>query len=469
VLYHAIDDTIVAISSPPGFASRGIVRCSGPDVVAIAEQTFIPDQPIDFATLPGFRRLTGEAVIEPECSVPAELYFFRAPKSYTRQDCIEFHTPGSPSLLAMLVQRVLELGARAALPGEFTARAFLAGAMDLTRVEAISALIYARSDAQLRVAHRMKDGRLTHLIESAQEQLAELVALVEADIDFAEEPIEFITPHDLRLRLTRLAQDLKHLIEHAESSERVDVAPTILLAGPSNVGKSTLMNRLAGHDRSICAAESGTTRDLLSAAVDLGDREATLLDAAGVDQSMSGLLQRAGDVTKDATATVDLVCVVVDVAKEHMADALAIAKHAGQTPCVVVANKTDAVSKDTVERCVARLTQAAIGPVCEISAATGDGIDECRKMLATALAMSTAPVAGDTVLVTARQRDAIVKAVAAIDRCMVEAAHIGETIDRADILALELREALEELGSVVGSVTTEDLLGRVFSSFCIGK
>jgi len=469
VLYHAIDDTIVAISSSPGFAPRGIVRCSGPGVVAIAEQSFIPDRPIDFATLPGFRRLTGEVALESECRVPAELYFFRAPKSYTRQDCIEFHTPGSPSLLAMLVQRILAMGARAALPGEFSARAFLAGAMDLTGVEAISALIHARSDAQLRAAHRMKDGRLSRLIESSQEHLAELLALVEADIDFAEEPIEFITPSDLRLRLTRLRQDLNQLIEHAESAERVDVCPKILLAGPSNVGKSTLMNRLAGHDRSICAPRSGTTRDLLSATVDLGDREATLLDAAGVDQMMSGLLLQAGGVTKNAIAEVDLVCVVVDVCEEHVADALLIARPAGQTPCVVVANKTDMVPVDTVERRVAHLTQAAIGPVCAISAATGDGIDACRKMLSSALAMSVAPVAGDTVLVTARQRDAIVKAVAAIDRCMVEAEHIGETIDRADILALELREALEELGSVVGSVTTEDLLGRVFSSFCIGK
>jgi tRNA modification GTPase len=369
----------------------------------------------------------------------------------------------------MLVERMIEGGARAAEPGEFTARAFLSGAMDLTQVEAVAAVIRARSDAQLRAAQRLADGRLAGLTDSILDQLAELVALVEADIDFAEEPIEFITPAELRSRLDVICGRLRGLLERAESSERVDVLPRVMLIGEPNAGKSALMNRLTGIDRAICSPVAGTTRDLLSAPVRLGRGEAVLLDAAGVEDGMSGLLREAAAIAADTAKTCDALCLVVDCSREVDRQVIAVGDDAGGIPCVVVANKIDLLDSAAVARCVKSLEAVGRGAVCAVSARTGEGVEACRQLIGDALDLREAVVGGDAVLMTARHREAVEAALGALQRCAEEAGGIDATIDRADILAFELREALESLGSVEGSVTTDDLLGRVFSSFCIGK
>ena len=480
-MFDLLDDTIAAVASPPGHAPRGIVRCSGPEAIGLARQVFTAETGVDLAVVPGFRRLAGSVTLEPRCDVPAELFLFRAPRSYTRQDCVEFHVPGSPSALAMLLDRLVQLGARHAEPGEFTARAFLAGAMDLSQVEAVARTIHARSDAQLRAAQRAMTGQLANRIDGVVEQLAELVALVEADIDFAEEPIEFIKPAQLKERLTTLQKNLGDLVARTASDERINVLPHILLVGRSNAGKSTLMNRLTGLDRAICSPVAGTTRDLLSAPIRLGRGEAVLLDAAGVDPNMEDLMAAAGAATSETAGHVDLLCVVVDLSREPDDSVFEPAGGAprfglpragawGSERYVVVGNKIDLLDAGTIRRRRrAWLEKISRGPVCLTSAMCGDGLDQCRRLLADALALPDTCMGHDMLVVTVRQHEALASSLAAIQRCISEASEIGETIDRADILAFELREALEALGSVVGSVTTEDLLSRVFASFCIGK
>ncbi|MCH7526896.1 MAG: GTP-binding protein [Planctomycetes bacterium] len=468
-MFDLLDDTIAAVASPPGHAPRGIVRCSGPEAIPLAGQVFTAEIGVDLAVVPGFRRLAGSVTLEPRCDVPAELFLFRGPRSYTRQDCVEFHVPGSPSVLAMLLDRLVQLGGRHAEPGEFTARAFLAGAMDLSQVEAVARTIHARSDAQLRAAQRALTGQLANRIERVLEELAELVALVEADIDFAEEPIEFITPAQLKERLKTLQKNLGDLVGKTASDERINVLPHILLVGRSNVGKSTLMNRLTDLDRAICSPVAGTTRDLLSAPIRLGRGEAVLLDAAGVDPNMEDLMAAAGATTCETAGRVDLLCMVVDLSREPDDSVLEFRNGSPKVPYVVVGNKIDLLDKQTLRRRKASLGKISRSPVCLTSATCGDGLDQCRQLLTDALALPDTCVGGDVLVVTVRQREALASSLAAIQRCISEASDIGETIDRADILAFELREALESLGSVVGSVTTEDLLSRVFASFCIGK
>ncbi len=466
-MFDLIDDTIVAVASPSGYAPRGIVRCSGSEAIAVAARIFASQSTGDVSALPGWRRVCGLVSIEPDCAVPAELYLFRAPASYTRQDCVEFHVPGSPALLTMLVERIVQLGARPAQPGEFTARAFLNGAMDLTRAESVAAVIRARSDSQLRAARRMMEGGLADEAERILGQIAELVALVEADIDFAEEPIEFITPAQLVERLAGVTRDLERFLAGTESAERIDALPRILLVGRSNAGKSTLLNRLSGLDRAICSALPGTTRDLLSAPVTLGRCEAVLLDAAGVDPVMESLSELAGAATVAAAAQVDALCLVIDLCAARDDGVFALAERG--TPCVVVGNKIDGLTEADVASGIAWLESAGLGSVCALSAATGEGVDRCRGVLAEALHLPDNAPASDVTVVTARQHEALENARDALLRAASEAAEIGETIDRADVIAFELREALEALGSIAGSVTTEDLLGRVFASFCIGK
>jgi tRNA modification GTPase len=369
----------------------------------------------------------------------------------------------------MLLDRLVQLGARHAQAGEFTARALMAGAMDLTQVEAVAGAIHARSDAQLRAARRMASGQLADRIEAATERLGELVALVEADIDFAEEPIDFITPAQLGESLSTLRDELAELARDATSSERIDVLPQILLIGRSNAGKSTLMNRLSGMDRAICSPVAGTTRDLLSAPIRLGRGEAVLLDAAGVDPNMEDLMADAGATTSQTAGHVDLLCVVVDLSREPDDSVLEFGNGSPKVPYVVVGNKIDLLDAETIGRRRAWLEKISRGPVCLTSATCGDGLDQCRQLLADALALPDTLVGGDVLVVTVRQREALETSLERIECCISEASEIGETIDRAEIFAFELREALEALGSVVGSVTTEDLLSRVFASFCIGK
>jgi tRNA modification GTPase len=363
----------------------------------------------------------------------------------------------------------MALGAVAAQPGEFTARAFLNGAMDLSEAEAVAGVIRAQSDTQLRASRRMMDGRLAHVISGVRDELAELLALVEADIDFAEEPIEFITPTDLRDRLAAIAERLSRLSSEAKSTERFDQLPRILLLGRPNAGKSSLMNILSGTSRAICAAAAGTTRDILSAPIRLGRGEAILLDAAGVDQSDDEIIAQARMLTLDAAQQVDLVCLVVDLSAAEDDAALELVRTLGLVRVVVAANKCDLLSATEVAHRIRRMEAWNVGPVQRVSARTGAGIDSLRAAWLDALGDDAGTTLGEAMLLSERQRSVIADACEAIQRTMKLSESATETVDYADLAAFELREALDALGSVSGAVTTDDLLARVFANFCIGK
>ena len=271
-----IDDTIVAISSAPGYGAVALIRLSGPHAITIADRMSKTEEDTPLSDHLGSSRIVGEVAIEEGLYLPAFFYLFRTPHSYTRQDIVEIQTVGSPSSAELVRKRAIQLGALPALPGEFTARAFFGGAMDLSQAEAVGGLIRAQTDTQLRAARRIMEGVLAKQLTKSLDALAELLALVEADIDFAEEPIEFLTPPELCARLGEVSSQLEGLRTSAPSVERFDVLPRILLLGPPNAGKSSLMNRLSGIPRAICEAVAGTTRDILSAPISLGHGEAIL-------------------------------------------------------------------------------------------------------------------------------------------------------------------------------------------------
>ncbi|MCP4247688.1 MAG: tRNA modification GTPase [bacterium] len=468
-MFDLTDDTIVAVASPPGWAARGIVRLSGPDALATADAVFVSGDGQSLTDCRGFTRRIGRVRLDRDRSFPAECYVFRAPHSYTRQDGIELHVPGSPPLLAMLTEALVAGGARLAQPGEFTARAFLSGAMDLTRVEAVAALIRARSDGELRAASHMMRGHLTDTIRTATDALADLTARVEADIDFAEEPINFIAPAELTDRLAELGEGLTALIERADSTERLAVLPSILLLGAPNAGKSSLMNALTGMDRAICSAVVGTTRDVLSAPLALGRAEALVWDAAGHQSDTGELADRIRQATYAAAQEADLICLVADLTDPPTEATWGQLRVAGRSSVVVAANKMDLVDQDVIAERVAALEAAEQGAVYSVSAVTGAGLDDLRRAFAAHLFDGPSSTDDHYVALTARQHEHLDTARSAIDRAAGLASEMTETIDSADLIALELREALAALGAVTGEVTTDDLLGRVFASFCIGK
>ncbi len=477
-----LDETVVAISSAPGFGAVGIVRMTGPKAIAIADQMVVLADGVSANGLGGFRRIDGEVLLEGG-SLPACIYLFRAPRSYTRQHLVEIHTVGSPAVLEVVRKTATGLGARPAEPGEFTARAYLNGAMDLASAEGVARLIRAQSDTQLRAARRMMDGSLAVQIDGVRDELAELLGLVEAEIDFVEEPIEFIAPKELKTQLEGIAGALRKLMTTAKSAEAFNTLPRVLLIGPPNSGKSSLMNRLSGTSRAICSTVAGTTRDLLSAPIRVGRGEAILMDSAGVDESDDAIISQARAMALSAAERVDLLCVVLDADRIHAAFRGDEVAADGSYPDeffgkietltiprrVIALNKCDLLDDSQYCEVLNWLDQARLGAGYLVSALNGSGLEALRSAIAEALGTQESTVIGESLLLSERQRMAIAEAASSLNRATKLCRSTMQTADCADLLAFELREGLDALGAVTGAVTTDDVLGAIFANFCIGK
>ncbi len=463
-----IEDTIVAISSPPGAAERGIVRLSGPRSIEIAGDLFAAadGRSLKEAIAPAYV----EGRIRPGYGdVPAAVYLFRGPRSYTRQDVVEIHTLGSPGWLGLLLDAALKSGARRAEPGEFTARAFLAGAFDLSQVHGIAGMIAARSDLQLKAAGRLMEGALSRVASSAREELAELLSLVEGALDFADEPIEFITPGELRGRLACVHDRLRATAAAGLRAERWGALPRVVLCGAPNVGKSSLLNRLSGTERAIAAPLPGTTRDVLSAPLVVGELECELLDVAGSETGIDEIGIQAQAGARRAARDADLLLLVVDVARPERFDEGLEAVAGSGIRVIVVGNKVDLVSSAGRAELEGNLGRIHSFPVCLTSSVTGEGCDELRQRIEELLGDRSHDANDAVIALMADHRAALRSAIEAVGRALDLAAHSGESLADADLVASELHLAADALGALVGKDQTEDVLGRIFSRFCVGK
>lgn len=469
-MFDRLDDTIVAVSSPAGVSARGLVRLSGPDAFTIAARVFHGDAGVSVDQLGGYVRLSGRVRFPDGASVPAELYAFRAPASYTRQDVVELHLIGSPPVLAMLLEALTDEGGRQAEPGEFTARAFFSGALDLTRAEGVAAVIQARSDAQLRASEALLHGELSKRTISLRDNLKELLALLEAEIDFVEEPIEFISRRERVRRIDGVLDEISVLLRDSLSAERLDVCPQVMLVGPPNAGKSTLFNALTGMDRAMASVTAGTTRDVLSAPVKLADGEVLLLDSAGLMMGGNGhedVIVRAEAAARRALTSADLILIVVDIRDEPGHVLHELRKELAGRPMVTLANKIDLVDLARREDCLLRW--GANAEVMPISAASGEGLTALREALNMKLMTHAESHGSEILALSNRQRAALCEAADALMRAQRLCDEADSTCDRSELAAIELRDAVNALSLLVGEVTTEDLLSEVFSKFCIGK
>ena len=465
---QATDHTIIAVSTAAGGSARAIVRLSGPRAVELAAAAFARGDGRPVAALGPFRCADGLIVVD-AMELPARVYVFRAPRSYTRQDVVELHLPGSPPAVTAVLGKLIDLGARQAQPGEFTARALFAGRIDLSEAEAVADVIHADDDAQLRAAMRALGGRLHRLCSAAAGQCAEALATVEASIDLADEDIDLQSPASLAEQLQATATDLRHTAAGAADVPDTARHVHVVLAGRPNAGKSSLVNALTGANRAIVSAMAGTTRDVLSAPLALGEATVILQDAAGFAPPADGLAAAADSAARQAVAQADVVGFVIDLAAGDHTDDLALlaeARRATTAPMLVLANKAD-LTADAAEA-AQRLAERVGASTIAVSAETGHGLATFIEQLGRHV-RGSAGRSGGAMGLHIRQKQCLLAAATAADQAAEKLASCGHIVDVAELVAIDLRGSLAQLGQISGEVVTEDVLGRIFARFCVGK
>jgi tRNA modification GTPase len=449
-------DTIVAVATPPGRGGVAVVRVSGPAVPDIAA-TLLGALPAPrYATFSRWHDATGELI-----DIGLALYF-PAPHSFTGEAVLELQGHGGDIVVAALVERIVELGARRARAGEFSERAFLNEKIDLAQAEAIADLVDAGSRRAAQAAMRSLQGEFSGAVNATRAALVALRVYVEAAIDFPEEEIDFLASAELRERLQDVQQRLAHVLAAAERGAVLSRGLCVAIAGRPNAGKSTLMNRLAGHDVAIVTPVAGTTRDLLRERIEVDGVPVELIDTAGLrDETRDAIEAEGMRRARDAIASCDHVLFVIDAAADPRGESFAAECHAlpDGVPVTVVMNKCDLPAAQPT-----RVTPFILGAIhcIAISAATGQGLSELRTLLASAAGQSDAGPGA----FSARARH-----VHALRRAMQHLVQARAQLEarQGELAAFELRNAQKELGEVVGDVTSDELLGQIFGSFCIGK
>ena len=447
-------EPIVAVATPPGRGGIGIVRISGPGLKGwlgqLVDRSVAPRQATHARFVDGDGKTLDEGV----------LLYFPAPASFTGEDVIELQGHGSPVVMDLLIRRAIELGARPARPGEFSERAFLNGKLDLVQAEAVADLVAAESEAAARAALRSLQGDFSRRIEGIARQLIDLRVLLEAGLDFSDQDIEFASAEQVGERLVVLHQELGELIGQASTGALLREGFHVVIAGRPNAGKSSLLNALSGRDSAIVAALAGTTRDVVRDVVNLNGMVFHLSDTAGIRESPDPIEAEGMRRAREEFKRADLVLLVVEshATWEAELDEFVAGDFADQVASgrlLLVLNKIDLSG-------VAAGHHAREPPTIAVSAVSGAGMDVLRAHLGQVA--GTCWGAQGQFMARRRHLAALASTQACVQRVL-------DTVDghRPELVAEELRQAQRELGSITGVFTSDDLLGEIFSDFCIGK
>jgi tRNA modification GTPase len=450
--------TIAAAATPAGRGGIGVLRVSGPAVPAMALALLGRVPEARRAQLAHFRDAAGE-VLDRGLAL-----YFPAPHSYTGEAMLELHGHGGEVVLHSLLARLLELGARRAQPGEFTQRAYLNGKLDLAQAEAVADLIDAASGAAARAALRSLDGEFSRRVHELVEAVTQLRMFVEAAIDFPEEEIDFLADEALAAQLAEVRRLAEALLRDAGQGRALNEGLCVVIAGAPNAGKSTLLNRLAGHDAAIVTDIPGTTRDLLHERIVLDGLPLQLIDTAGLrvteDRIEAEGIRRAGEAMRKADRVLFLVDAEAD--PEARTFTAEVARLPAGVPVTLVLNKIDR-QPGVGEAVRPAAATAATPPRLALSALTGEGMDALTEHLKQCAGFRGD--AGGALSARARHIDALQRAAA----CIESAAQQLQQRRAGELMAEELKRAQQALGEITGEFGSDELLGRIFSSFCIGK
>src|SRR5580658_5910452 len=442
-----VTDTIAAISTPPGRGGIGIVRLSGPQSVAIAAHLVKPRQPLEHARARLADVLDSEAA-EATRIDEALVTFFAAPNSYTAEDLVEIAAHGSPVVLELLLRRALDLGARLAEPGEFTQLAFLAGRIDLTQAEAVRDLIEAQTLTQARQAASQLGGALSRRVQPVKRSLVELIALLEAGIDFAEDDVEVAPQAEIARRIGELNPPLAALEASYARGRVVHDGLTMAIVGRPNAGKSSLFNRLVERDRAIVTATPGTTRDLVTERISLDGIPLELVDTSGLREGREEVEQIGIARSREALADADLVLIVLDATGELNDEERRLLAAVEDRPALIAINKCDLVANC---RSAPHLEELSSAPSLSTSALTGEGIEELRAKI---LVLATGGAAQEPGLLTnLRQHQAVKTGLDAL----ADAARANASSTPHEMILLDLYRALWALDSLTGQTLPDDI------------
>lgn len=447
-------ETIAAIATPPGEGGVAIIRISGKDAIVVAKKVF--SGPVDSYkshTLHYGRVLNTQG----DHVDSALLTVMRGNRSYTGEDTVEIHCHGGSLISRRVLDVVLEAGARAALPGEFTFKAFINGKIDLVQAEAVQELICAKSERALDAAEEQLKGSLSKKIATLQNELTEIAAILEAWVDFPEEGLEFTTMEALCDSLERTTRELQNLASTFHDGKILHDGISLCLIGSPNAGKSSLMNALLDKDRAIVSHIPGTTRDILEDHMRLNGLNIKLMDTAGIRVTNEIIEQEGIRRSKQAMQDADLILLVLDAAKGLDDQDQWLLNQVPQDKTIAVWNKVDLPHES--------ITQLSIPHVVSISAKNKTGIDKLKKIIDIVIWKNGPPSQDEVLITNIRHKESITHAIIA---CQQVINGLKSNLS-PEFLTLDMRHALSELGKIIGTNISEDILSAIFSKFCIGK
>jgi tRNA modification GTPase len=453
---HFMANTIVALATPTGRSGIGVVRLSGAQAIEIAAKVADQDLEPRHATLVRLvDPANGEVIDE------AVATFFKAPRSFTGEDVVEVSCHGSPVLLRQLIDICLSLGARMADPGEFTLRALANGKIDLAEAEAIRDLIDAQTTAGARQAVRQMRGEFSHRLQPIRDELLDVIVVLESALEFVEDDLPETQNVSIMAKLEMVAADIEKIADTFQAGRLIREGLRIALVGRPNVGKSSLFNALLGSDRAIVTEIPGTTRDQIHERFTVRDIPISLVDTAGLRETQDAVEVIGVERSRRAMVDADLILVVLDASEDLSPEDLKILESIDELTHLLVINKIDKVRDEDLEAFRSKIQ----GPISKsVSAKTGQGLDELKGAIVNPFKSEN--VSSNGFLVTdARHFDLLVRAQAEVKNSIA----LLDQRKSEEIVLVGLHNALRYLGQITGETTTEDMLTRIFSTFCIGK
>lgn len=469
---YDLSDTIVAVSSPN--AQEGvIIRITGPETIEICQQIFSPITTDKTNCL-----MAGSMAVDEELKLDARLYLTFSPNSYTGEDVAEFHIYTNSAVTEVLMDKMFSRGVRMAGPGEFTARAYLAGKIDLAQAEAVNEIVVSSNTFQLAAAEKLLSGRLVEATAKIQSELMDCLCLIEAGLDFSGEDIEFITRDEAEKRIFGIKTGLKQLLSGSIRSETIIDLPAVGIAGAPNAGKSSLLNKLLGEERSIVSQQHKTTRDVLTGLLSLAHCRCVLFDCAGLtgcsmlDTRRSVLDELAEGAAIEALQNASVVVFCVDVSKDDWSEDVSIRQLVKTKVLITVATKADLVSEEMLANRLIELNKLFVIEFLPTSVVTGLGLEQLEDRIdkqLIKLSLSASPEGQgaeqvSAVALTARHRQAVTDAIENVSEAINELKAGND-----EVTAMMLRAAYKEIGDIEQHHVDEEILDRIFSRFCIGK